>query len=160
MIWHLSKSGSSLKTPGESLSIQPSEFSLFTTQSDRGHSCLLSFVRTKYSFGYGACLVYLSFASSSSRSSFKLFYIAKRVVILDEHLIRDLLFWCGRYAKFQGVASITLHFPENFGTDATRLHYIGFRGEATSVSFRSLSFWIRAMNCHWLLIISYLMILV
>lgn len=38
-----------------------------------------------------------------------------------------------KYAKFQGVASITLHFPENFGTDATRLHYIGFRGEATSI---------------------------
>jgi hypothetical protein len=38
-----------------------------------------------------------------------------------------------RYAKFQGVASLTLHFPRNFGANATCIHYIGLRGEATQV---------------------------
>ncbi|KAL5783391.1 hypothetical protein ACOSP7_008420 [Xanthoceras sorbifolium] len=35
------------------------------------------------------------------------------------------------YSKFQSVASITLHFPENFGGDTTQIHYIGLKGEAT-----------------------------
>ncbi len=38
-----------------------------------------------------------------------------------------------RYAKFQGVASLTLHFPRNFGANATCIHYVGLRGEATQV---------------------------
>lgn len=38
-----------------------------------------------------------------------------------------------RYSKFQSVASITLHFPENFGGDTTQIHYIGLKGEATQV---------------------------
>ncbi|XP_055960259.1 uncharacterized protein LOC126662573 isoform X2 [Mercurialis annua] len=38
-----------------------------------------------------------------------------------------------RYAKFQGVSSITLHFPESFGGDTSRIHYIGFKGEATQL---------------------------
>jgi hypothetical protein len=38
-----------------------------------------------------------------------------------------------KYAKFQGVASLTLHFPRNFGANATCIHYIGLRGEATQV---------------------------
>lgn len=38
-----------------------------------------------------------------------------------------------RYSKFQSVANITLHFPENFGGDTTQIHYIGFKGEATQV---------------------------
>ncbi|KAL5151006.1 PITH domain-containing protein 1 [Glycine soja] len=38
-----------------------------------------------------------------------------------------------RYSKFQSVANITLHFPENFGGDTTKIHYIGFKGEATQL---------------------------
>lgn len=44
-----------------------------------------------------------------------------------------LLVNLSRYAKFQSVASITLHFPENFGGDTTQIHYIGLKGEATQV---------------------------
>jgi hypothetical protein len=47
--------------------------------------------------------------------------------------IRGELEYPTKYAKFQGVASVTLHFPQNFGADATRLHYIGFRGEVTKM---------------------------
>lgn len=38
-----------------------------------------------------------------------------------------------RYSKFQSVGNITLHFPENFGADTTKIHYIGFKGEATQL---------------------------
>lgn len=38
-----------------------------------------------------------------------------------------------RYAKFQGVASLILHFPENFGGETTRVSFIGLQGEATQI---------------------------
>lgn len=38
-----------------------------------------------------------------------------------------------RYSRFQGVASLTLHFPENFGAETTQIRYIGLKGEATQV---------------------------
>ncbi|KAL6296055.1 hypothetical protein ACE6H2_004197 [Prunus campanulata] len=38
-----------------------------------------------------------------------------------------------RYSKFQNVASITLHFPDSFGSDTTKIEYIGFKGEATQL---------------------------
>ncbi|PKA56291.1 PITH domain-containing protein [Apostasia shenzhenica] len=38
-----------------------------------------------------------------------------------------------RYPRFQSVASLTLHFPENFGADRTQVYYIGLRGEATQI---------------------------
>jgi hypothetical protein len=44
-----------------------------------------------------------------------------------------------RYAKFQGVSSLVLHFPENFGGDTTRISFIGLRGEATEVISMILS---------------------
>lgn len=31
------------------------------------------------------------------------------------------------------MANITLHFPDNFGGDATQIYYIGLKGEATQV---------------------------
>ncbi|KAL5825876.1 hypothetical protein ACOSQ3_021939 [Xanthoceras sorbifolium] len=37
------------------------------------------------------------------------------------------------YSKFQSVASITLHFPENFGGDTTQIHYICLKGEVTQL---------------------------
>ncbi|XP_038981235.1 PITH domain-containing protein 1 isoform X4 [Phoenix dactylifera] len=37
------------------------------------------------------------------------------------------------YSRFQSVASLTLHFPENFGGDTTQIYYIGLRGEATQL---------------------------
>lgn len=40
-----------------------------------------------------------------------------------------------RYSKFQSVGSLTLHFPDNFGGDTSRIHYIGLKGEATQVSW-------------------------
>ncbi|KAJ7542106.1 hypothetical protein O6H91_10G090100 [Diphasiastrum complanatum] len=38
-----------------------------------------------------------------------------------------------RYARFQGIANLTLHFPVNCGGETTRIHYIGLRGEATQI---------------------------
>ncbi|KAH0436793.1 hypothetical protein IEQ34_026323 [Dendrobium chrysotoxum] len=38
-----------------------------------------------------------------------------------------------RYPRFQSVGSLTLHFPENFGANATQIYYIGLRGEATQL---------------------------
>ncbi|KAK4794489.1 hypothetical protein SAY86_012483 [Trapa natans] len=38
-----------------------------------------------------------------------------------------------RYSKFQSVANITLHFPDNSGGDTTQIYYIGFKGEATQL---------------------------
>ncbi|PNY09236.1 PITH domain-containing protein 1-like [Trifolium pratense] len=38
-----------------------------------------------------------------------------------------------RYSKFQSVGNITLHFPDNFGGDTTKIHYIGLKGEATQL---------------------------
>lgn len=37
-----------------------------------------------------------------------------------------------RYARFQGVANLTLHFPESFGGTSTEILYVGLRGEATN----------------------------
>uniref|UniRef100_A0A6N2L0E2 glycine hydroxymethyltransferase n=1 Tax=Salix viminalis TaxID=40686 RepID=A0A6N2L0E2_SALVM len=47
--------------------------------------------------------------------------------------LNGLLEFQTRYAKFQSVASITLHFPDNFGGDTSQIHYIGFKGEATQL---------------------------
>ncbi|KAL6216766.1 hypothetical protein ACLB2K_009985 [Fragaria x ananassa] len=38
-----------------------------------------------------------------------------------------------RYSKFQNVGNITLHFPDSFGGDTTKIEYIGFKGEATQL---------------------------
>ena len=37
-------------------------------------------------------------------------------------------------AKFNGVHSIDLYIPSNFGADQTQIHFIGFKGEYTKVS--------------------------
>ncbi|WCJ29570.1 PITH domain-containing protein 1 [Euphorbia peplus] len=47
--------------------------------------------------------------------------------------LQGVLEYQTRYAKFQGVASITLHFPDSFSGDISRIHYIGFKGEATQL---------------------------
>ncbi|CAL1373400.1 unnamed protein product [Linum trigynum] len=47
--------------------------------------------------------------------------------------LQGVLEYQTRYAKFQGVSSITLHFPDNLGGDTTQIHYIGFKGEATKL---------------------------
>ncbi|XP_065851550.1 uncharacterized protein [Euphorbia lathyris] len=47
--------------------------------------------------------------------------------------LQGVLEYQTRYAKFQGVASITLHFPDSFAGDISRIHYIGFKGEATQL---------------------------
>ena len=44
-----------------------------------------------------------------------------------------LLLQC-RVAKFNGVHTLTLHIPENFGADHTTLTFIGIKGDLTEVS--------------------------
>eukprot|EP00270_Netrium_digitus_P010385 TRINITY_DN3218_c0_g1_i2.p1 TRINITY_DN3218_c0_g1~~TRINITY_DN3218_c0_g1_i2.p1 ORF type:complete len:205 (+),score=33.20 TRINITY_DN3218_c0_g1_i2:163-777(+) len=39
-----------------------------------------------------------------------------------------------RFSKFQGVGSLTLHFPLSFAREEIRIHYIGIRGEATNIN--------------------------
>lgn len=36
-----------------------------------------------------------------------------------------------KYSKFQGVANLTLHFPESGNGEMTRINFIGLKGEAT-----------------------------
>lgn len=38
-----------------------------------------------------------------------------------------------RYSRFQSVANLTLHFPDNFGGNTSQIHYIGLKGEATQL---------------------------
>lgn len=38
-----------------------------------------------------------------------------------------------RYARFQGVASLILHFPQNFGASVTSISFVGLKGEATQI---------------------------
>ncbi|KAE8799269.1 thioredoxin family Trp26-like protein [Hordeum vulgare] len=45
--------------------------------------------------------------------------------------LQGVLEYQTRYSRFQGVANLTLHFPDNFGGDTTKIYYIGLRGEAT-----------------------------
>ncbi|CAK9312471.1 unnamed protein product [Citrullus colocynthis] len=47
--------------------------------------------------------------------------------------LQGVLEYQTRYSKFQGVANITLHFPDNYGGDTTQIHYIGLKGEATQL---------------------------
>ncbi|GMH10782.1 hypothetical protein Nepgr_012623 [Nepenthes gracilis] len=47
--------------------------------------------------------------------------------------LQGVLEYQTRYSRFQGVGSLTLHFPENFGADTTQIHYIGLKGEATQL---------------------------
>lgn len=34
-----------------------------------------------------------------------------------------------RIAKFSSVYHLTMHFPRNFGSDTTKIYYIGLKGE-------------------------------
>ncbi|KAJ0986570.1 hypothetical protein J5N97_004926 [Dioscorea zingiberensis] len=47
--------------------------------------------------------------------------------------LQGVLEYQTRYARFQSVGSLTLHFPANFGGDTTQIYYIGLRGEATQL---------------------------
>ncbi|GAV69897.1 PITH domain-containing protein [Cephalotus follicularis] len=47
--------------------------------------------------------------------------------------LQGVLEYQTRYSKFQSVASITLHIPDNFGGDTTQIQYIGLKGEATQL---------------------------
>ncbi|KAM0938249.1 putative Galactose-binding-like domain superfamily, PITH domain, PITH domain superfamily [Dioscorea sansibarensis] len=47
--------------------------------------------------------------------------------------LQGVLEYQTRYSRFQSVANLTLHFPENFGGDTTQIYYIGLRGEATQL---------------------------
>ncbi|KAL5728895.1 hypothetical protein ACHQM5_001922 [Ranunculus cassubicifolius] len=47
--------------------------------------------------------------------------------------LQGVLEYQTRYSKFQGVGNLTLHFPDNFGADTTKILYIGLKGEATQM---------------------------
>ncbi|XP_022962575.1 PITH domain-containing protein 1 [Cucurbita moschata] len=47
--------------------------------------------------------------------------------------LQGVLEYQTRYSKFQSVANITLHFPDNYGGDTSQIHYIGLKGEATQL---------------------------
>ncbi|KAG6409565.1 hypothetical protein SASPL_127605 [Salvia splendens] len=49
--------------------------------------------------------------------------------------LQGVLEYQTRYSRFQSVGNLTLHFPVNFGGDAstTQIHYIGLKGEATQL---------------------------
>ncbi|XP_020080238.1 PITH domain-containing protein 1-like isoform X1 [Ananas comosus] len=51
---------------------------------------------------------------------------------LTENL-QGVLEYQTRFSRFQSVANLTLHFPENFGGNTTQIYYIGLRGEATQL---------------------------
>lgn len=65
-----------------------------------------------------------------------------QITVIEGCLYSGCLFWLShavckylfRYSRFQSVGNITLHFPDNFGGDATQIHYIGLKGEATQVT--------------------------
>jgi hypothetical protein len=40
-----------------------------------------------------------------------------------------------RVAKFNGVHTLILHIPENFGADHTRITFIGIKGDFSEVGF-------------------------
>lgn len=44
---------------------------------------------------------------------------------------RGVMEYNTKFTKFQAVNTITMYFPECFLGDQTRLHFIGFKGEAT-----------------------------
>ncbi|CAI7745570.1 unnamed protein product [Closterium sp. NIES-53] len=44
-----------------------------------------------------------------------------------------------KFSKFQGVSSLTLHFPSNFGGDFSRIHFVGLKGEATQNNRRAVA---------------------
>lgn len=46
--------------------------------------------------------------------------------------------WLYRVAKFNGVHTLILHIPENFGADHTQITFIGIKGEFTEVGLLSL----------------------
>eukprot|EP01027_Heterolobosea_sp_BB2_P009620 GEZU01014169.1.p1 GENE.GEZU01014169.1~~GEZU01014169.1.p1 ORF type:complete len:212 (-),score=47.65 GEZU01014169.1:457-1092(-) len=50
---------------------------------------------------------------------------------LNEDL-RGELEYMTKVTKFQNVNSLTMYFPENFGSDTTRIYYIGFKGDFTN----------------------------
>ncbi|GJP33523.1 hypothetical protein CLOM_g9596 [Closterium sp. NIES-68] len=53
--------------------------------------------------------------------------------------LRGELEYTTKYSKFQGVSSLTLHFPSNFGGDFSRIYFIGLKGEATQNNRRAVA---------------------
>lgn len=47
---------------------------------------------------------------------------------------RGELEYTTKVAKFQGVSTLTLHFPTNHGAEYSRIYYIGLKGDATTVN--------------------------
>ncbi|GAB2225606.1 hypothetical protein Droror1_Dr00006403 [Drosera rotundifolia] len=47
--------------------------------------------------------------------------------------LQGVLEYQTRYSRFQGVGNLTLHFPDNYGADATEIRYIGLKGEVTQL---------------------------
>ncbi|KAI3822017.1 hypothetical protein L1987_09598 [Smallanthus sonchifolius] len=47
--------------------------------------------------------------------------------------LQGVLEYQTRYSRFQGVGNLTLHFPDSYGGDTSRIQYIGLKGEATQL---------------------------
>jgi hypothetical protein len=46
---------------------------------------------------------------------------------------KGILEYPTRIAKFNNVNNLTIHFPTNFGSDTTKVFYIGLKGDFTEV---------------------------
>ena len=46
---------------------------------------------------------------------------------------RDSIEYPVKATRFNGVTSLLMHFPSNFGAETTKIYYIGLRGEFTQV---------------------------
>lgn len=56
--------------------------------------------------------------------------------LLEECLIvrKCWVFSLYRAARFNGVDTLTIHFPSSFGGDNTKIYYIGLKGDFHEVS--------------------------
>lgn len=55
----------------------------------------------------------------------------KSMVTITSYLGYYLITFCYRVVKFSSVHHLTMHFPRNFGSEITKVYYIGLRGEFT-----------------------------
>ena len=68
--------------------------------------------------------------------SWKLFNLHTLILILEVNFfIQIVLHWIFfRVARFSNVEHLSIYFPENFGSDTSRIYYIGLKGDFTEVS--------------------------
>ena len=57
---------------------------------------------------------------------------------LAENSQQGKLEYSTKYSKFMSVSSLTLHFPQNYGSSNTVIYYIGLKGERTGITTRQV----------------------